>query len=74
MIGISNIEKIEVIEGAMSTLYGSGSIGGVVNIITKVNKEPYWLNANVQYDNPVAITPSINIGFNKDIFYYNISI
>ncbi|PAF53632.1 hypothetical protein BKH42_04750 [Helicobacter sp. 13S00482-2] len=31
------IERIEVIKGPMSTLYGSDAIGGVVNIITKRN-------------------------------------
>lgn len=32
---ISSIERIEVIKGPMSTLYGSEALGGVVNIITK---------------------------------------
>ncbi|MDY3113338.1 MAG: TonB-dependent receptor [Helicobacter sp.] len=32
---ISAIERIEVIKGPMSTLYGSEALGGVVNIITK---------------------------------------
>lgn len=32
---VSAIEKIEVIKGPMSALYGSKAIGGVVNIITK---------------------------------------
>ncbi len=37
---ISAIERIEVIRGPMSTLYGSDAMGGVVNIITrKVAKE-----------------------------------
>lgn len=31
----SNIERIEVVRGPMSALYGSEAIGGVVNIITK---------------------------------------
>lgn len=33
-IPTSGIERIEVVEGGGSTLYGSGSIGGIINIIT----------------------------------------
>lgn len=32
---VNNIERIEVIKGPMSTLYGSDALGGVINIITK---------------------------------------
>ena len=32
---LSNVEKIEVVKGTGSTLYGSDAIGGVINIITK---------------------------------------
>ena len=34
------IERIEVIKGAQSSLYGSGAIGGVVNIVTKRGRGP----------------------------------
>jgi outer membrane receptor for ferrienterochelin and colicins len=34
-ISISNIERIEIIKGASSSLYGSEALGGVVNIITR---------------------------------------
>ena len=35
-----NLEKIEVVRGPMSTLYGSQAIGGVVNMVTKAGKGP----------------------------------
>lgn len=31
---VSGVDRIEVVEGGGSTLYGSGSMGGVINIIT----------------------------------------
>ncbi|HLP05745.1 MAG TPA: TonB-dependent receptor, partial [Paludibacter sp.] len=34
-ININNIERIEVIKGASSVLYGTGAMGGVVNFVTK---------------------------------------
>ncbi|MDX2159475.1 MAG: TonB-dependent receptor [Hyphomicrobiaceae bacterium] len=34
------IERIEVVRGAQSGLYGSGAIGGVVNIVTKRGRGP----------------------------------
>ena len=35
LIDVNDIQRIEVIKGAASSLYGSGAMGGVVNLITK---------------------------------------
>lgn len=37
LIDPSTIERIEVIKGSASSLYGTGAVGGVVNIITNKN-------------------------------------
>lgn len=39
---ISAIERIEVIRGPMSSLYGSDAIGGVINIITRKTPEQWY--------------------------------
>ena len=44
------IERIEVIRGGGSSLYGSSAIGGVVNVITKVPKSNNF-DFNYTYQN-----------------------
>ncbi|MCL6247702.1 TonB-dependent receptor [Acinetobacter sp. ANC 4945] len=46
------IERIEVIRGSMSTLYGSEAVGGVINIITKKIPNKLTGSATVNYSKP----------------------
>ena len=37
---LADVERIEVIRGPMAALYGSGAIGGVINLITRTGTQP----------------------------------
>ncbi len=43
-INLNNVERVEIIEGPLSALYGSNALGGVVNVITK-NKQSNKVDA-----------------------------
>lgn len=48
-ISISNIERIEIIKGASSSLYGSEALGGVINIITRQHTSQTQATVNTLY-------------------------
>ena len=39
-LSVVDIERIEVIRGAPSVIYGSGAVGGVINILTRSGRGP----------------------------------
>ena len=48
---LSNVERIELVEGPMSSMYGTDAIGGLINIITKQSsKNTSEGNANAYYE------------------------
>jgi len=46
-IPLDQVERIEIIRGAGSVLYGDNAAGGVINIITKKPEKPFSANAEV---------------------------
>ena len=50
-LNMDNIERIEIVKGAASALYGSNSVGAVVNIITKSQSEPWQAMLTTRYGN-----------------------
>lgn len=35
MFDVNDVERVEIVKGAQSSLYGSGAMGGIVNVITR---------------------------------------
>lgn len=46
---VDDIERIEIVKGSQSTIYGSNALGGVINIITKNADRPFSGNLNARY-------------------------
>ena len=50
LIDPQNIEKIEIVKGAQSALYGSDAMAGVINIITKKHSEAgFYVDNSTRY-------------------------
>lgn len=47
-LSMDNVERIEIVRGAASALYGSNAAGGVINIITRSATQPFKLNLNAR--------------------------
>lgn len=69
MIPVENIRKIEVVSGGQSALYGGRAVGGVINIMTKTQKqEGLHGSATVSYGSNATVNQNYNLGFKKNKF------
>ena len=49
-MNLDNVGRIEIVKGSSSALYGSNAVGGVVNIISRENIEPWTANASTRFN------------------------
>ena len=61
MIPVENIERIEVLRGAASSIYGGHAVGGVINIITKEPEEGTHVNAALSYGSNNTWKKALNL-------------
>ena len=79
-ISVEDIEKIEIINGGGTVLYGGGTAGGVINVITKKTQEEPVKN-KVYYQNSSFDTNKLGFGtsikfadnFLLDLAYENVN-
>lgn len=63
-INLNRIERIEIIEGPMSVIYGSDALGGVINLITKKDlKNKVEFDANSLVESPGTYNTDARLGF-----------
>jgi len=73
-VSIDDIEKIEVIRGAGSSLYGANAFQGIINIITKKPEEQDGVYAKIAYGNLNQLNSNLRFGGKISKFSYKLTI
>jgi vitamin B12 transporter len=73
-IPLSQIEKIEIVRGASSSLYGAGAIGGVIQIFTKKGVSGFKAFAAMGYGKYDTRTAQAGIRAGNDSTNYSINV
>jgi len=64
-ISVSNIERIEILRGPSSAIYGSEAMAGVINIITKSGSQPKTANLGFRHRSFNSWNPFVELGIQK---------
>lgn len=67
-ISMEDVEQIEIVKGASSTLYGSDAIAGVINIITKKHKKGFSISNSTRRGAYNDLRQNNTIAYSKDQF------
>jgi outer membrane receptor for ferrienterochelin and colicins len=63
---IEDIERVEIVRGSASALYGSDAIAGVINIITRKARKPLDVTGQGSYGAYATLDLSAGVGVRRD--------
>ena len=69
-----NIERIEILRGAQSMLWGADAMGGVINITTKKGAGPLSANAFMEYGSFASVREGGQVSGKSGIVDYSVAV
>jgi len=67
----SNIERIEIIRGPQSAIWGSDAMAGVINIIRKKDVNNSYFSSTIEAGSFNSVNASVDGGYSGDVFHIN---
>lgn len=72
-VNIDNIDRVEIVKGASSSLYGSDAIGGVINFITKKSKKNLAISNHTRVGQHADLLQSNHLTLGNNVIQSNTS-
>lgn len=72
-VDMDNVQQIEIVKGAASSLYGSNAVGGVINIITQKPQKAFETGGNVRFGSNNEQNYRYSMGSRRKWGYANLS-